>query len=134
MDYIIVQDISQYTASGNYGIAVYSSAGSLVFDSRKVQTNETLQISQVVSADTSSGTSYLATGLDVATLAGINTSTDYINIEWAEYPGGTTVRGIGDLGTTTPDMLDAEIDEYQSGDEYFVNFGQRFPFLAANLG
>ena len=134
MDYIVVQDISQYATSGEtYGLQINSAAGSLIFDSRRVQTNEVLEISQAISADTTIATSP-SNGPDVATLTGINTSTDYINIEWAAYPGPTTLRGIGDLYTTSPDMLDAEIDEYQSGDEYFVNYGQAFAFLAVNLG
>lgn len=127
MDFFVLQEIPALSPSGNYGLQIFTSAGGLAFDSRRLITNESCEILQFVPP--SLPTNYLEPVSAELTLS--NTATDYVNIEWSGL-SGNSVSGINFSGDRRY-YYDADINEFQDGSEFLQGDGNYSAFIAARL-
>lgn len=128
MDFFVLQQLPALSATGTYGLQIFTSAGALAFDSRRFLTNESCEIVQVAPP-------YLPTNYNedaVGELTLTNPTTDYVNIEWSRGGAGNGVRGIYFSGDRRY-YYDADINEYQDGSEFLKGNGNYTAFIAARL-
>ena len=109
MDYAVLEKVNtNITASGTYGIQIFTSTGAIAFDSRRLATNKSVTIDSVLPA------SYNSSNIFGNPPEISKTSSQYVNIEWTDRGGGD-LFGISDIDDTTVYILEGELDEEQDG-------------------
>lgn len=113
MDYAVLEKTNtNITASGTYGIQIFTSTGALAFDSRRLATNNSIVIDAVLAA------SYGQTSINpYGSPPEISkSSTQYVNIEWTNR-GGADLFGISDIDDSTVYVLEGDLEETQGGQD-----------------
>lgn len=128
MDFFVLQEVRNLSPVGTYGLQIFTSAGALAFDSRRLITNESCEILQFVPP--SQPTNYFDDVAAELTLS--NTATDYVNIEWSAGGVGNGVLGIAFSGNRRY-YYDADVNNYQDDSEFLSGNGNYSAFIAARL-
>lgn len=109
MDYAVLEKTNtNITASGNYGIQIFTSTSAIAFDSRRLATNNSITIDSVLPA------SYSSSNIFGSPPEISKTSSQYVNLEWTGRGGGD-LFGISDLDDTTVYVLEGEFNQVQDG-------------------
>lgn len=123
-DYFVIQTLPDLPSSGEpYGFQLFTEAGTLAFDSSRIQQNDSMEIRQVIQPDMS--------GLGGAEITFEDSALDYVNIEWS-IPGYHDVSGIA-LYSFKATYLAEDIIEYQDNTVDLEYAGNYSVFMSARL-